>query len=190
MTPIGRSRCPAGAARPRRHRRCAGSACAPRRASASYQPCAVLHGMAIAPQPARCSPSMPRSSQGSGSAPPLEPADRPVRHPRVGPQHGRDVVLIARCRRQQREPHHELGARQRAHAAEHTQHPVIARACDASIGGILTAARKAGTYAMAMMRRIELQGHRGARGLFPRTRWPASPERWRSAWMRSNSTWA
>jgi hypothetical protein len=52
--------------------------------------------------------------------------DRAVRHPRVGPQHGGDMVLIARRRRQLGEPHHELRARQRAHAAKHAQHPDIA----------------------------------------------------------------
>ena len=48
--------------------------------------------------------------------------DRSVRHPRVGPQHRRDMVLVARRRRQLREPHHELCAGQRAHAAKHAQH--------------------------------------------------------------------
>jgi hypothetical protein len=51
--------------------------------------------------------------------------DCAVRHPRIGPQHGGDMVLIARGRRQLREPHHEVRARQRAHAAEYAQHFVI-----------------------------------------------------------------
>ncbi len=95
----------------------------------------------------------------------LQPAHRAVRHARVGPQYGGNMILIARCWRQQRQPDHELSARQRAHAAQHAQHlPVAVHA--ASIGRILTRAQ-AETYAGPMRRRIELQGHRGARGLFP-----------------------
>ena len=41
-----------------------------RAAISSNQPCAVLQGMAIAPLPAAFSPSIPRSSHGSGSSPP------------------------------------------------------------------------------------------------------------------------
>ena len=89
---------------------------------ASYQPCAVLHGMAMAPQPARFRPAMPRSSQDSGSSPPARWPARAVGHARVRPQHGRDMVLVALGGREQGEPQHELGAGQRPHAAEHAEY--------------------------------------------------------------------
>ena len=90
----------------------------------SNQPCAVLQGMAMAPQPAASSPRMPRSRAGSGSAPPASLAA--VR----GGTRGSDqstvgiCVLVLRRRGQQGQPHHELRAGQRPHAAQHAQYLV------------------------------------------------------------------
>ncbi len=136
-----RCRCPCGATRLPRHRRCAGSARAPQSHISSYQPCAVLHGMAIAPQPARRSPSMPRSSQGSGSAPP--PSLPTVRSGTRGSDHS-TAGMWSWSRvggRQQRQPHHEVRAGQRAHAAEHAQYSFVRHVHGAAFGHILRRAQ-------------------------------------------------
>jgi len=53
---------------------------------------------------------------------------RAVGHTRVGPEYGRDMILIARRRRQKGQPQHELRAGQWPHAAQYAQNPVIRHA--------------------------------------------------------------
>jgi hypothetical protein len=85
----------------------------------SYQPCAVLQGMAIAPAPAQ---AVHQRGQRIRARP--QPRGVAVRHARVGPQHGGDVVLVAFRRGEQRETGHEMRAGERTHAAEHAENAV------------------------------------------------------------------
>ncbi len=67
---------------------------------------------------------MPRSNQGNGSGPVPRPRGVAVRNPRVGPQDGRNVILVASRWRQQGQAQHEMGARQRTHAAQDAKYLV------------------------------------------------------------------
>ena len=69
----------------------------------------------------RLEPSDAAEQGGQGIFCALDAREQPGRYPRVGPENGRDVVLVAGGRGKECEAQHELRAGERAHAAEHSQ---------------------------------------------------------------------
>ena len=134
----------------------------------SIQPWAVLQGMAIGAAAGglegACRPRV-RAGQRVGAG--AGAGGAAVGDAGVGPEDGGDVVLVALGGGEQGEPGHEVGAGERTHAAEYTEDTMR------SMGGVIDGRAgwpgKRGGMELAPSRsaRSAVQGHRGARGLFP-----------------------
>src|SRR5579863_7203868 len=127
---------------------------------ASYQPCAVLQGMAIAPQPARRKPSMPRNSHGSGSAPPLN------RPPVRSGTRGSDQSTVGMWSWSRSAG---VSSVRRSINCALASGPMPPSTPNILSFGVSMAQHcpHCGHGYKTMKRAIDLQGHRGARGLFP-----------------------
>src|SRR5580658_7410921 len=157
----------------------------------SYQPWAVLQGMAIAPQPVRRNPATPRSSQGSGSSPPasfavVRSGTRGSDHSTAGTWSWSRSAGVSRVSRTMKwalasDPMPPSTPSTRSFRRSIVPPSIVAypdrcRRCSLAQDRLTAKpdtlaakpSRDAGRgYVTDMRRTIDLQGHRGARGLFP-----------------------